>query len=175
MTTIRSLRKTDDRSAFRCGDLELDGFFTTYAGQNQFKHHIGVTYVALDEEGRVVGYATVSPASVDFESLPVTLKKKLPAYPVPVLRLARLAVDVSAQRQGIGPALLKYVLGLALKMADSYGCSAVVVDAYPTAVGFYEQYGFAAIDPIEGESAARPQPTLMFLPLREVSAAAAKG
>lgn len=174
MKTIRALLSTDDRSGFRSGDVELDRFFTKYAGQNQFKHHIGVTYVGLDDADRIVGYATIAPASVEIESLPSALRKKLPAYPLPVLRLARLAVDAGAQGKGVGPALLRYVLDLALRMTATYGCLGVVVDAYPTAVTFYGQYGFFALDVIEGESSARPQPIAMFLALRDV-AAAAKG
>ena len=174
MTTIRVLRPADDRSGFRSGDVELDRFFTRYASQSQFKHHIGVTYVGLDDADRIVGYATVAPASVEFESLPTALRKKLPAYPLPVLRLVRLAVEKRAQGQGLGPALLRYVLDLALRMAETYGCLGVVVDAYPTAATFYGQYGFFALEVVEGESAARPQPTAMFLALRDISAAAKK-
>jgi len=43
---IRCLRKSDRRCDFSCGNIELDRFFHLYAGQNQFKHHIGVTYIA---------------------------------------------------------------------------------------------------------------------------------
>ncbi len=46
MVKIRALKKTDSRSDFRSGDPELDLFFRRYAGQNQFKHHIGTTVVA---------------------------------------------------------------------------------------------------------------------------------
>jgi predicted N-acetyltransferase YhbS len=171
VTTIRALRSTDVRSAFRSGDVDLDRFFAKYAGQNQFKHHIGTTYVALDNAGDIVGYATVAAASIEVESLPSTLAKQLPAYPLPVLRLARLAVAATAQGQGIGPALLRYVFDLGLRMSDDLGCVGVVVDAYTESVGFYAQYGFFEIDVVEGESPARPQPTPMFLALGEISAA----
>ena len=171
MTTIRALASTDDRSTFRSGDVELDRFFTKYAGQNQFKHHIGTSYVALDDTGRILGYATVATATLEFESLPVASRKKLPAYPLLVLRLARLAVAHDAQGQGVGSVLLEYTLGLALNMASSYGCVGVVVDAYSTAMLFYIQYGFLPLEVIEGESSARPQPTTLFLALRDVAAA----
>jgi GNAT superfamily N-acetyltransferase len=171
VTTIRALLPADDRSGFRSGDVELDRFFTKYAGQNQFKHHIGTTYVGLDDADRIVGYATVAPASIELEGLPAAVKKKLPAYPIPVLRLARLAVDVGAQGHGVGPALLEYVFLLAERMAKSFGCLGVLVDAYPTAVTFYEQYGFVSLDVVEGASSARPQPVAMFLSLREILAA----
>ncbi len=38
---VRALARSDDRSGFACGDIELDRFFQRYAGQNQFRHHIG--------------------------------------------------------------------------------------------------------------------------------------
>jgi GNAT superfamily N-acetyltransferase len=172
VTTIRILEPSDDRSAFQSGDIDLDRYFTKYAGQNQFKHHIGTSYVALDATGRVIGYATVSAASIEIDALPAALKKKLPAYPIPVLRLARLAVDHDARGQGIGRALLRYVFDVAVRMKVGLGCVGVVVDAKPDAVGFYEAYGFARLELVEGESSARPQPTAMFLSLQDIEAAA---
>jgi len=44
---VRRLSKADDRSQFRCGDADLDRFFHRYAGQNQFRHHNGTTFVAV--------------------------------------------------------------------------------------------------------------------------------
>ncbi|MEO7111063.1 MAG: GNAT family N-acetyltransferase [Polyangiaceae bacterium] len=175
MPTIRILQPTDDRATFRCGDADLDSFFAKYAGQNQFRHHIGTTYVALDDtSGRILGYATVSVASLEIDAVPTTLRKRLPTYPMPVLRLARLAVDQGAQKQGVGSALLRYVLKLAERLANDFGCLGVVVDAKPGATLFYASYGFAELELVEGQSDARPQPTAMFLPLREVRAAMPK-
>jgi len=172
VTTIRALLPSDDRSGFQSGDLELDRFFRTYAAQNQFKNHIGVSYVALDDDGRILGYATVAASSVEVESLPAAEKKKrLPAYPLPALRLARLAVAAAAQRQGVGGALLRYVLELAVAMSRDVGCVGVVVDAYATALDYYAGYGFVPFSVLEGESSARPQPTTMFLWLDVVEAA----
>jgi len=104
---IRPLRETDDRTAFRSGDPDLDRFFARYAGQNQFRHHIGTTYLAL-EAGRTLGYATVAPGNLEADALPITVRRALPRYPLPVLRLARLAVDVTAQGQGVGKTLLRH-------------------------------------------------------------------
>jgi predicted N-acetyltransferase YhbS len=168
---IRALRQSDDRSAFQSGDEALDRFFHRYAGQNQFRHHLGVTYVAVDG-GRILGYATVAPRHVDIEHLPERSRKKLPRYPVPVLGLARLAVDKSAQSMGLGGQLLRFVLKLALKMAGDVGCAGVVVDAKPGAVDFYAKYGFVPFDLLEGQSEARPRPTAMWLPLQAIKVAA---
>ncbi len=167
---IRPLREGDDRSEFRSGDPDLDRFFHAFAGQNQFRHHLGVTYVAL-EERRIVGFATVAPGHVEIEELPAAARKKLPRYPLPVLRLARLAVDQTARGQGLGAELLRFVLQLALRMANDYGCVGIVVDAQPGAVDFYRKYGFVAVEAVEGQSDVRPAPEPLFLATRTLQRA----
>ncbi len=167
---IRALLPTDDRTAFRSGDEALDRFFHRYAGQNQFRHHLGVTYVAVDA-GRVLGFATVAPRHIEIEELPERERKKLPRYPIPVLGLARLALDGSARGLGVGAQLLRFVLELALDMAGRVGCAGVVVDARPGAIEFYAKYGFAAFDVLEGESDARPRATPMWLSIDAVKRA----
>ena len=168
MIEIRALREGDDRTAFRSGDADLDRFFHRFAGQNQFRHHLGVTYVAVQDRS-VLGYATVAAAHIENEDLPPATRRKLPRYPLPVLRLARLAVDQSAHGQGVGLQLLRFVLRLARQMADEYGCVGVLVDAKPEAEAFYAKYGFVAVDAVEGRSDARPVPTPMFLSMRAIS------
>lgn len=167
---IRALRPSDDRSAFRSGDATLDRFFLQYAGQNQFRHHLGVTYVAV-EAGRILGFVTVAPRHIEIEDLPERARKKLPRYPVPVLGVARLAVDESAQSMGIGGQLLRFALELAVRTAEEIGCAGVVVDAKPTAVEYYAKYGFAPFDLLEGHSSARPMPTPMWLPIQAILSA----
>jgi GNAT superfamily N-acetyltransferase len=167
---IRRLRASDDRSRFRSDDPDLDRFFRSYAGQNQFRHHVGVTYVAV-EEGDVLGYLTVAPGGIEIDDLPAAVQRGLPRYPLPVLRLARLAVDARIRGRGLGERLLRFALDLALAMTEDYGCVGVVVDAKPGAEGFYARHGFRAIDVVEGLSDARPRPTPMFLPTSEVLAA----
>ena len=172
MVEIRALREGDDRASFRSGDADLDRFLHQFAGQNHFRHHVGVTYVAIDEQ-RVLGYATVAPAHVEIDDLPLASRRKLPHYPLPVLRLARLAVDQSAQGQGLGLQLLLFTLRLALRMADEYGCVGVIVDAKPDAEAFYAKYGFLAVEAVEGQSDARPVPIAMFLSIRAIRDAVA--
>ena len=168
MIEIRALREGDDRTSFRSGDVDFDRFFHQFAGQNQFRHHLGVTYVAVQDRS-VLGYATVAAAHVEIDDLPRAARRKLPRYPLPVLRFARLAVDQSTQGQGVGLQLLRFVLRLALQMADEYGCVGVVVDPKPDAEAFYAKYGFVAIEAVEGRSDARPAPTPMFLSIRAVN------
>ena len=165
MIEIRALHEHDNRSSFRSGNVDLDRFFQQFAGQNQFRHHIGVTYVAVDDQN-IFGFATVAAAHVEIDELPAAVRRQLPHYPLPVLRLARLAIDQSAQGQGLGLQLLRFVLRLALQMADDYGCVGVIVDAKPDAIAFYTKYGFLAVEPVEGGSDARPVPTPLFLSIR---------
>lgn len=161
---IRPLAPGDDRSAFRSGNVDLDRFFQRFAGQNQFRHYVGVTYVAADGES-ILGFVTVTAASIEVSSLSPAARKRLPVYPVPVLRLARLAVDESTQGQGIGSLLLRYVFWLAHEMSTRIGCVGVVVDAKGEAVPFYERFGFEALDVKVGCLGDRPVPMPMFLEL----------
>ena len=165
MVTVRRLAPHDDRSRFSSGNVELDRFFLRYAGQNQFRHHVGTTYVAVEGDGPVWGFATVAASEVIVASLPAGLKKSLPAYPLPALRLARLAVHQRERGRGIGVALLRAVFSLARNMATEIGCLGIVVDAKPDAVEFYRKLGFVALEGRAGASNERPEPLPMFLEL----------
>lgn len=162
---IRALDRSDDRQRFRSGDAALDLYFHRYATQNQFRHHLGVTYVAI-EERRILGFVTVSPGALDAEDLPSG--RKMPPYPVPILRVARLAVDESAHGRGLGAALLRFAIELAERMMAEVGCVGLVVDAKRNAVSFYRRYGFVELEVIEGATGVRPEPTPMFLALGSV-------
>jgi GNAT superfamily N-acetyltransferase len=167
---IRRLREQDDRSRFRAGDDDLDRFFHRFAGQNQFRHYVGVTYVAVEDD-RVLGYVTVVGGQLEGDRLPMTIRRKLPSYPLPVLRLARLAVEGTVRGQGLGKQLLRFVVNLALETANAYGCTGIVVDAKPQAIDFYAKYGFVELSAVEGAADARPSPTPMFLATRAIAAA----
>jgi GNAT superfamily N-acetyltransferase len=166
---IRPLAREDDRRGFSCGHADLDRFFEHYAGQNQFKLHLAVTYVALVDT-RIVGFATVAASALERAVIPsARLRKRFPSYPLPVLRLARLGVDLRAQGLGIGKGLLGHVLGLAIAQRDHLGCVGVVADAKPEAVAFYEGLGFVALlDVREGLMVGEPLP--MFIGIETIAA-----
>lgn len=170
---VRKLRPDDDLSAFDSGDPDLDRFFKRFAGQNQFKHYVGTTYVA-DDDGKIVGFATVSAAQIEVQDLPAGKQGRLPRYPLPVLRLARLAVDRKAQGRGVGLTLLKAVFILAKAMASDFGCVGVVVDAKPEAITFYQRYGFIELDVLQGQLGDRPEPRPMFLEIGAIPTTADK-
>lgn len=167
---IRLLRREDDRSAFNCGEPALDRFFQHYAGQNQFKLHLAVTWVAV--QGRdILGYATVAGGSLERRTVPdATLRSRLPRYPLPVLRLARLGVDRRAQGLGIGKALVRHVLRLALAQRDHVGCVGLITDAKPDAVRFYQGLGFSRLRGVR-EGTLHGDPTPLFLDIATIAAA----
>jgi len=158
---IRALKKDDDRNNFSSGNLELDYFFQKYAGQNQFRHYIGVTYVALFKD-EIIGFISVNSSSL----LNKNFSKKLPDYPLPVLNLARLAVDKKYQNQGIGKKLLKFVLMLSIEQKNRFGCVGIIVDAKVESVEFYEKLGFFEIK--REEPLKYKNTTTMFLDIRTV-------
>lgn len=167
---IRLLRREDDRSSFSCGEVVLDRFFQHYAGQNQFKLHLAVTWVAARGPD-LLGFATVAGGSLERRTMPDTaFRRRLPDYPLPVLRLARLGVDRRAHGMGVGTALTRHVLRLALSQRDRVGCVGVVTDAKPDAVSFYEGLGFTRLEGVR-EGALHGDPTPMFLPIATIAAA----
>jgi len=167
---VRRLEPRDDRSGFCSGSIDLDRFFQRYAGQNQFRHHVGTTYVAVQGD-HITGFVTVSSGEMVAEKLTKSLRKHLPAYPLPILRLARLAVDERFQGHGVGRLLLRAMLELALEMRDRVGCIGVVVDAKLDAVAFYSAFGFEAIELVSGALGDRPEPVAMFLTIGQIAAA----
>lgn len=167
---IRALVADDERGDFSCGQPDLDRFFEHYAGPNQFELHLSVSYVAVAGD-RIVGFATVAVGALERESLPdARLRRRLPRYPLPILRLARLGVDRRAQAMGIGTALVRHVLTLAVTQRDALGCVGVVTDAKSDAVRFYASLGFVELgEAREGglHGGARP----MFLAMSAIAAA----
>jgi GNAT superfamily N-acetyltransferase len=124
----------------------LDDFIRALVSHCE-KRNPGRTYVAVRAgERRVLGYYTLSSGSVSFQNLPASPAKKLPKHPVPVILLARLAVDASVQGQGLGAALLTDALACCFYLAGKISVHAVEVDAIDDAArSFYETYGFVPL------------------------------
>jgi len=167
MIEIRLLQKEDDTSSFDCKESNLNLFLKQYAKQNQFKHYIGTTYIAIFNN-KVIGYVSVSSSSIRVDELGELIVKNLPQYPLPILRLTRLAVDKNYQHKGIGKALLKWVLKLTLKQKEQFGCFGLVVDAKHESIMFYEQYGFESFIIHTGKLDIRPYAQTMFLSTKTI-------
>jgi len=161
----RSLLREDRRDGFASGEPEIDEFLRRYAGQNQFRHHIGVTYCAL-AGGKIVAFATVSAGEINPSLLPEEPGASLPAYPAPVLRLARMGVNELIQGQGIGRELLQSAVDIAFEMRARVGCVGIVVDAKPRSQGFYERSGFVVMPVTSRVAGAGAPPVRLFKTLK---------
>lgn len=166
-TEIRALAPQDDRGRFHSGKDDLDRFFHRFAGQNQFRHHVGVTYVAVEARA-MVGFVTIARGEILIDDLHRDRRGRFPRYLVSMLRVARLAVDRAAQGRRIGHALLRFALSLARRTAEQVGCVGVAVDAKREAVPFYERFGFERLGVLEGGLLDRPAPVPLFLPLTAI-------
>lgn len=138
---VEKLAADHDRSLFDCGNEALNRFIRQYALQGQ-KSGISQTYVAT-VDGVIIGFHTLVVGEVTHEEAPERLAKGLPRFPIPVIILARLAVDVSWKGKGLGAALVVDAMRRVLNAADIAGARAIVVHAKDDqAAGFYQHLGF---------------------------------
>ena len=144
--TIEPLQRRHDRTRFRCGNAELDRFVHALVRPYE-RRHLGRTYVAVEaSDTRVLGYYTLAAGAVAFAVLPPAMAKRLPRHPVPVVLLARLAVDEKAQGHGLGERLLVNTFERSVGLSDALGLHAVEVEAIDDAARtFYEKYGFVPL------------------------------
>ena len=100
----------------------------------------------------VVGYYSLAVGAVDHAQAPARVKKGLARHPIPVMVLARLAVDVRYQGQKIGQGLLKDALLRTVQLAEQAGIRAILVHAKDSqARSFYERFDFepSPLDPLQ--------------------------
>ena len=132
------------RRSFSCGVDALDDYLKQFAKANHIKN-IGKTFALLGDDDGVIGYYTISMGNVDFFSLPEDLRARIPKYPVPVARIARLAIDLKKQGHGWGRFLLVDALKHIQDAASLIAAFGVVVDAKDEkAKDFYMRFGFRA-------------------------------
>lgn len=143
---IVSLRKEHERSAFDCGVESLNVFLKQHARRNA-EAGFSATYVLLEKESPVVlAYYTIAAGQFSCRELPGESGKGLPKHPVPVLRLCRLATDLSRRGQGLGEIMLVDALRRAVMISTDIGIHAVEVDALSAqARSFYQRYGFRSL------------------------------
>ncbi len=127
--------------AFDCGQDALNRFLQKHALQNQ---HSGgsQTYIGLSDE-TTIGYYALAVGSVEQDHAPERIKKGIARHSIPIMLLARLAVDLHWQKQGVGAGLLKDAMLRTLQAADIAGIRALVVHAKDaSARTFYERFDF---------------------------------
>ena len=140
--------KRHDRAGFDCGVEILNRYLTNLATQHRSKG-IATTFVLIDpdEPARILGYYTLSAASLSLEKLTDADRKGLPAYPIPAVRIGRLAGATSARGRGLGEILLQNAVKRILQARSTLGVFAVVVEAKDaSAEAFYRKYGFRLCD-----------------------------
>jgi GNAT superfamily N-acetyltransferase len=135
---LRPDRPIDD---FDCGREELNRYLLRYALANQ-QAGAAQTYVGLVGDA-VVGYYTLAVGQVTREEAPERLTKGLARHPVSIMLLARLAVALGSQGQGVGKALLRDAMQRTVQAADIAGIRAVAVHAKDEeARSFYRKFDF---------------------------------
>ncbi|EGJ51768.1 acetyltransferase [Desulfocurvibacter africanus] len=137
------IARTHDREAFDCGEAALNEFLRQHARKS---HQQGgaKTFLAIDDrDGRtILGFYSVSPASIAYERTPELVKRGLARHDVPVFRLARLAMDRSVQGRGLGGQLLLAAGRRCLLAASQAGGVALLIDAKnERAAAWYAGYG----------------------------------
>lgn len=139
--SVEKLRPDHAIEDFDCGREALNRYLLRYAWINQ-QAGAAQTYVGLVGNS-VVGYCTLAVGQVSRDEAPERLTKGLARHPVPIMLLARLAVAVSAQGQGVGKALLRDAMQRTLQAADIAGIRAFAVHAKDAeARAFYEKFDF---------------------------------
>lgn len=147
---ITPISKSFNLKAFECGEDSLNGYFRFYAVKND-KNNISRTFVAFDtvDPVSVLGYYSVSSAQIFFEDYPESLRDGLPKYPIPAVRIGKLATSIHARGRGVGAALLKDAFLRTISASKDFAIHCILVDALnENAVSFYGKYGFVPIKDI---------------------------
>lgn len=128
---------------FSCGEASLDEWLKRRAMVNQL-NGASRTFVVADPNRRVCGYYALAAGAVAQQSATGRVRRNMPD-PVPVMVLARLAVDLQAQGGHLGAALLQDAVNRTHTVAEHAGIRALLVHAlHDPAKQFYEHYGFEA-------------------------------
>lgn len=146
---VRKLAASDHLDAFDCGQPALNIYLQRFALGNQ-KANCAQTYVACCAED-VAGFYSLAVGSVEPSVAAPRVVKGMPKHPVPVMLLARLAVDTAHQGVGLGRALLKDALIRTVRAADIAGIRALLVHAKDEAArNWYLQWEFepSVTDPL---------------------------
>lgn len=153
---IQTLNDEHDRKGFDCGDVDLNRWFQQVARQHKDKR-VSSTFVVVAEKTstEVLGYYAINLAEVVNADMPASIKKRLPEK-VPIFRLGRLATATHHQRKGIGEFMLFDAIDRSTRISADVGGVGLVVNAKPTAVAFYQRYGFEQM---------ADHPANLFLPI----------
>lgn len=141
---IELLAPSHNRRGFACGDNALDDYLRRFARQHA-EAKISRTYVACKGEN-ILGYYSLAMSAIRKDQLPQQYQARFPNFPLPVARLARLAVDSRHQRQGLGELLLADALCRSYRLSEEIGMIGVVVDAkHEKAMAYCRRFEFESL------------------------------
>ncbi len=139
---IEKLNREHILDGFDCGQDDLNRWLPGYAQQNQSANS-SQTYVGVFGKV-VVGFYSLAAGQVDYADAPERLRKGLARHPLPVVLLARLAVDKAWQGKKLGRGLLRDAVTRTIQAADIVGIRAMAVHAKDDyASAYYQQFDFA--------------------------------
>ena len=141
LSAPQPLAATHLLDGFACGETSLDEWLKRRAMTNQLSG-ASRTFVIADLDGRVYGYYAMAAGAVSHQMATSGVRRNMPD-PVPVMVLARLAIDHRAQGVKLGAALLQDAVNRAVAVSQNAGVRALLVHAlHDRAKQFYEHYGF---------------------------------
>lgn len=133
-----------DCASFACGIPALDHYLQRQASQHQ-RDGIATAHVLVDDNhpDRILGYCSLAAAQLLLQDLQPEDRKRLPAYPVPAVRVGRLAVAKAEHGKGHGRLLVGHAVNCALVLRQTLGVRVLLVDAKDErVVPFYTSLGF---------------------------------
>ncbi|MDO5626405.1 MAG: GNAT family N-acetyltransferase [Pseudomonadota bacterium] len=143
LSAPQPLTAAHDLDGFACGEASLDEWLKRRALTNQLSG-ASRTFVVTDPHARVCGYYALAAGAVAHHAATSSVRRNMPD-PVPVMVLARLAVDHRAQGMKLGAALLQDAVHRAVAVSQNAGVRALLVHAlHERARQFYVHYGFQA-------------------------------
>jgi len=153
-----------NREEFDCGEAALNEFLRRYARKS---HELGgaKTFLAVEDAdtNAILGFYSLSPASIEYARTPEIIRRGLARYDVPAFRLARLAVDRRVQGLGLGGQLLLAAGRRCLLVSAEVGGVAMLIDAKDERVAAWYA-GYGAVPVLDA-------PLSLLLPLRTIEAA----
>ena len=158
---IRPLDAFINAADFQCGSEPLNDYIRRYASQD-VRRNIARVFIATPENDprQLSGFFTLSAGSVSCSSLPASLARKLPRYPVPVALIGRLGVDKKFQGKGLGSILLADACQKVSQASTVLAMAGIIIDAKDDdAISFYRHFGFI---PLQGQAGRMLLPASVF-------------
>ena len=168
---FRQLEEGETVKSFNCGDAELNDFILNRAADYR-KSLLSVSYV-FEAENSLLAYFTLSNDSLRHESFNnksvfnrlnrrINNAKRMREYPA--MKIGRLAINIDYKNNGIGKAILNLIKKTLVENYPS-GCRFITVDAYNSAIGFYQKNGFVLVNDFDPDRRTQP----MFFDLAQLS------